>query len=130
MYLKNPDGRVFETDFPQYHKDCERLTKTEGLRLLQLQCAAELRPLFRPSKTVYAIIRKVSASGMTRYIDFYAYRKGRLEPLTYRMSVCLGWRLHDKGLVVGGCGMDMVFHTVDTLCRTIGLKKLPQYTIL
>lgn len=130
MYLRNPDGKVFESDFPQYHKDSEKLTKVEGKHLLQLQVAKELRPLFRPSKTIYAIIRKVSASGMTRYIDFYTYRKGHMERLTYRMSVCLGWRLHDKGLVVSGCGMDMVFATVDSLCRTVGLKKIPNYTIL
>lgn len=129
MYMRQ-DGYVFETDHPEYHKNAEKLPKAEGKRLLQVQTAKELRPLFRPSKTVYAVIRKVSASGMTRYIDFYAYRKGRMERLTYRMSVCLGWRLHDKGLVVGGCGMDMVFATVDSTCRTIGLKKLPNYTIL
>lgn len=130
MYLRNPDGRVFETDFPQYHKEAEKLSKVEGKRLLQLQIAKELRPLFRPSKTVYAIIRRVSASGMTRYIDFYTYRNGRMEPLTYRMSVITNWRLHEKGLVVSGCGMDMVFATVDVVTHTIGLKKIPQYVIL
>lgn len=129
MYMRQ-DGRVFETDHPEYHKAAEQLTKTEGKRLLQLQCAKELRPLFRPSKKVYAIIRKVSASGMTRHIDFYAYNKGRMEPLTYRMAVCLGWRYYKGNLVISGCGMDMVFHTVDSLCRTIGLKKIPQHIIL
>lgn len=129
MYMRQ-DGYVFETDHPEFHQHAEKLPNKEGKHLLQVQTAKELRPLFRPSKTVYAIIRKVSASGMTRYIDFYAYRKGRMERLTYRMSVCLGWRLHDKGLVVGGCGMDMVFATVDSLSRTIGLKNIPHYTIL
>ena len=130
MYMRDQDGHVFETDHPEYHKAAEKLSKTEGKRLLCEQFKAEYKKYFKPNRQIYCIIRKVSTSGMTRHMDFFVHEKDGLRCVTYGMSVILGWRYYKGNLVVNGCGMDMVFHTVDSICRTLGLKNLPHYNIL
>jgi hypothetical protein len=73
--------------------------------------------------TVYTIIRSVSASGMSRTISLKVARGGQILDLTYFASVVLGWPLVEKNgsraLRVGGCGMDMGFHTVYTLASIL-----------
>jgi hypothetical protein len=73
--------------------------------------------------TVYTIIRSVSSSGMSRTISLKVARGGQILDLTYFASVVLGWPLVEKNgsraLRVGGCGMDMGFHTVYTLARVL-----------
>lgn len=67
---------------------------------------------------VYAIIRHVARSGMSRNIGFVGFKPGDADPyhLTYRMSVAMGVKCHTiKGydvLRVQGAGMDMAWHTV------------------
>lgn len=73
--------------------------------------------------TVYTVLRSVSSSGMSRTISLKVAREGRILDLTYFASVVLGWPLVEKNgsraLRVGGCGMDMGFHTVYTLARVL-----------
>jgi hypothetical protein len=73
--------------------------------------------------TVYTIIRSVSSSGMSRTISLKVARGGQILDLTYFASVVLGWPLVEKNgsraLRVGGCGMDMGFHTVYTLASVL-----------
>jgi hypothetical protein len=73
--------------------------------------------------TIYTIIRSVSASGMSRTISLKVARGGQILDLTYFASVVLGWPLVEKNgsraLRVGGCGMDMGFHTVYTLASIL-----------
>jgi len=73
--------------------------------------------------TVYTIIRSVSSSGMSRTISLKVARGGQILDLTYFASVVLGWPLVEKNgsraLRVGGCGMDMGFHTVYTLASIL-----------
>lgn len=75
---------------------------------------------------VYCIIRSVSASGMQRTIDLFYITPGTKqrppEPswISYGAAQILGWRLHkDRGIIVKGCGMDMAFHTVYQLERSL-----------
>lgn len=75
---------------------------------------------------IYAGIDHVSASGMSWRISFYRVTKEkRIENVTYIIGWLTGWvkigeyssRGHymiDRGLHVGGCGMDMIFHTLYT----------------
>ncbi len=95
-------------------------TKTE-----KTEAISQLRKLVKPGRTVYGIIRHVSSSGMTRNIDFYVIHKGEPYFLTYYIGKALGYR-HDYrgrgGLVVQGCGMDMVFSVVYDLGRTLWPK--------
>lgn len=77
----------------------------------------DLREYDWKNDSLIAIIRKVSRSGMTRHIDFYS--KNHLHMLSGDIAKALDWRYSDDGVVVGGCGMDMVFHTVYCLTHAL-----------
>lgn len=75
--------------------------------------------------TIYTILRSVSASGMTRHISLVIPWKdevtgnlGFIHP-NYSAAKALGWKLTTKNgsdaIKVGGCGMDMGFHLVNSL---------------
>ena len=102
-----------------------------------------LRWLIKPGQTIYSIIRSVSASGMSRCIDFYTIERywyslgngkykqaNRMRFLTGYVSYVLGLPWANKeggirgGLRVNGCGMDMAYHCVYEL----GAKLWPKGT--
>lgn len=65
---------------------------------------------------VYAKVVHVSASGMSREIQFYLISKkdGSVYYISYTIAQALGWRYNDSynSVHVDGCGMDMIFHTL------------------
>lgn len=71
--------------------------------------------------TVYTVMRHVSSSGMTRYMDLYVMHDNRPSRITWQASKALEWTYDNKrdSLKVGGCGMDMGFHAVYTLARVV-----------
>lgn len=75
----------------------------------------------KPGDTVYTVVKKVSASGMSRHISCYIVRKGEIYDITYYVGVLLGERRSPdtEGLVISGCGMDMGFHTVHALSHRL-----------
>ena len=80
------------------------------------EAIARLRETLKPGDTVYTVLRSVSRSGMTRGIDAYKIEDGTpiwLSGLIARAGL-FSLNKHDC-LSVGGCGMDMGFHVVDTL---------------
>jgi hypothetical protein len=116
----------------------------------QQEAAAELRKLIKPGSTVYTVLRNVSSSGMSRVIDLLIvipdYRDiypegpdGRRDysakpkrKLVGHKIRSIGWTaakaMDDRwdndrgGIKVGGCGMDMGFHLVYNLGRTLWPK--------
>lgn len=104
-------------------------TKEEIARARQL--LTEL--LSKPNAIVYVVIRSVAASGMSRTMSFHIHTdERRLHDATRQFHAVLGWGLTPKGyLKVGGCGMDMVFHTVSSVCEALGLDytKIPHEVI-
>jgi hypothetical protein len=70
---------------------------------------------------IYGVVRDVARSGMSRTIDFYTIgtnHKGepRLVYLSGYMATVLGYsRTRQGALKVRGCGMDMIFHCVNSL---------------
>jgi hypothetical protein len=57
---------------------------------------------------------------MSRVISLYIVHNGEIVNITHRAAIITGWRESKKGgLIVSGCGMDMLFHTVYTLSRCI-----------
>lgn len=71
--------------------------------------------LLPKGETVYGIVRSVSASGMSRKIDFYAFENNKPMYLTGYFAELLGYTLPQRGfggIRVNGCGMDMIFHIV------------------
>lgn len=79
-----------------------------------------LRKFLRPGDTVYTVLRHCSRSGMTRHIDLYKLEKNdRIYLSGYAATVMGDSRSRDGAIVVGGCGMDMGFHLVYNLGRTL-----------
>jgi len=67
-------------------------------------------------KTVYTILRSVSASGMSRVIDMFYIKDG--QPITIHYSTNKVFNKRDgkrEGYKVSGCGMDMGFDLVSNL---------------
>ena len=71
--------------------------------------------------TIYTVLRHRAASGMTRFIDLYYIKDSRPLRITWQAAKALGWTYDIKreALRVGGCGMDMGFHTVYTLASVL-----------
>lgn len=94
-----------------------KYTKAEKAEALE-----QLRSVLRPGDTVYTILRHVSRSGMSRCIDPVVFTGKRgptyLRGMMARAGVFPMHRSGD-GPDVGGCGMDMGFHLVYNLGRTL-----------
>lgn len=80
-----------------------------------------LRKWAPPGTTVYTVLRRVSRSGMSRLIDLYVIRANKPVWLSFSAARVLGYpQDHRSGaLKVGGCGMDMGFHLVNSLSYKI-----------
>ena len=77
----------------------------------------------KEGQTVYTSIKSVSSSGMSRTMSLYVVDGDKIQNITYYVAQALDWPLVEKNgsrvLRVGGCGMDMGFHTVYTLARVL-----------
>jgi hypothetical protein len=61
---------------------------------------------------------------MSRDISLFYVKDNQVINITYYSGLALGWRIVDRNggsraVRVGGCGMDMGFHLVYTLSRTL-----------
>lgn len=76
-----------------------------------------VRKLAPPGSKVYAVIRSVARSGMSRRIDlFVTGENGDPRWLTGHASTILGRKGRPgEGIAISGCGMDMVRDLVDEL---------------
>jgi len=66
-------------------------------------------------RRILAVVESVSKSGMSRRIKFYCVIDNDTAWLTPWIAKLLGYSYDQNGLVVKGCGMDMVFHVLSTL---------------
>lgn len=91
--------------------------------MTQEEARDRLREMLKPGDTVHTIVRHVSASGMTRWIDCYAIsNRGELIYLTALTAWALGTdanRGKHDGIKREGCGMDMGFDLVYNLGRAL-----------
>lgn len=103
-------------------------SKAAQARRSKAEAADMLRRYLQPGSVVYATVRTVSRSGMSRRIDLYAiagpvgdfhHGKPFLARLSGFAARVLGWPCNDNGVRVDGCGMDMRFHLVECLSRTL-----------
>lgn len=88
----------------------------------QAQALEKLRELLPAGTTVYTILRKVSSSGMSRNISAIFIEDGEPRDITYLLiqsGLFKRARNNAEGVVVGGCGMDMGFHLVYSLSRSL-----------
>lgn len=121
-YMQDKFGNIFCTEYPEYHKDDIQLPQTKGKEMYKQQCKDKVKAMLEGVSAIYGIVRKVSSSGMSRDIDLYSIKDNQLQYLTGYASVILGYSLSkDRGMKVGGCGMDMVFHCVSSLAESVGI---------
>jgi len=92
----------------------------------RLDSLKTLREMLHPGDTVSTILRHVSRSGMSRRISLIVSRDGELVDITWDAARAMGETVknrsgyvQDAGIEVGGCGMDMGFHIVYNLSRTL-----------
>lgn len=86
-----------------------------------------LRHTVSEGATIYTVIRSVSRSGMSRRIDVLMFKGTHKYYLTTWMAT-LGiagmrqsmtdWQ-NGRGASIPGCGMDMGYHAVDSLCHRL-----------
>ena len=120
-FMQDTDGTIFQTESPEYHKQAEKLPQAKGKELYRAQCIDKVKTMLENVDTVYGIVRHVSASGMSRDIDLYIIADNRPVYLTEYASTILDYPMaKNRGMKVGGCGMDMVFHCVSSLAYAIG----------
>lgn len=92
------------------------MTKKQQAELERVNVFEQLSEICKPGTTIYTILRHVSRSGMCRHITFHIIRDNYVQNITYWVGAVLGLRQHkDGGLIVGGCGMDMGYHVVNSL---------------
>lgn len=97
------------------------MSKAPEKKAAQQQAAEYLRTLFPPGATVSTILLHASRSGMSRSIGVLAVEDGEVRDVSWAVARVLDWRFdRDRGGVkVSGCGMDMGFHLVYALSRTL-----------
>jgi len=92
------------------------------------QAKARLFELAPKGTRIYGIIRHVAPSGMSRVIDLLTITPGTnddgeliIRTLSYNAARVLGLKLSEKhgGVIVHGCGMDMLFWAVDALASRL-----------
>lgn len=141
VYYRTPDNYVYEIEStgilakdwatkytklsPSEGKAAYRQQSVDRLKSLIQQASAVLKP-DNSDPTVFSVVRSVAKSGMTRHIDFFLIVDGQLLCITGDISAVLGIRIAKTGgLFVQGCGMDMAYHIVDSVQRSIsGLPRL------
>lgn len=87
--------------------------------------------LSQTDSDIYGNVTSVAKSGMSRKIRFYlsmpkdSFRnKPYIWDITWHISRALELPMDDDGLKVSGCGMDMIFHTIDSLGYALDIKNL------
>ncbi len=87
----------------------------------QEEFIARLRETLKPGDTLYTTVKHVSRSGMQRSINIFQIEDNSPRWLSYWVAKALGWGFDDRreAVKVSGCGMDMGFHLVYSLSRTL-----------
>jgi hypothetical protein len=101
------------------------MTMTKAAKAVQDQERAntleKLRGWLRPGDTVQTILRHVSSSGMSRAISLIIVTDGEPFDISFWAARAMRDKIDERwgGIKVGGCGMDMGFHLVYSLSRTL-----------
>lgn len=127
-YLISQSGHAFESDHPEWHKDCRRVTKKEYLAAREKYARDYLLSLVKPGSRVYTQVNRVARSGMSRSISVYVPHDGDIVNVSAYVADLTGFR-RDKNvlaIIAEGCGMDMGFHTVYALGAALWPQGTPE----
>jgi hypothetical protein len=99
----------------------------------QAEARAYLLEILKPGSTVYTVCTHVAASGMSRVLELLvALQDENGKPYIRRITwlACkaagFSWSKAHEGLRIGGCGMDMGFHAVYCLGRSLWPDGTPE----
>lgn len=100
------------------------LTKKQQAEQERKEAGQRLRKQIKPGDTIQVIQRSVSSSGMMRRLSLFVVKNNHLIDITRDVALVTGFTFDRDywALKVGGCGMDMHFHTVYTLSRCLWPK--------
>lgn len=88
----------------------------------QAEAITRLREWIKPGDTIHTILRHVSKSGMFRIIELVKIDSdGSVKAIGWNAADAMGDKYDRErdGIRVSGCGMDMGFHLVYNLARTL-----------
>ena len=101
----------------------QRLTKKQKEQERE-EAIKYLRKMIRPGTEVYTLIRHVSRSGMSRDISCFIVKAHSICTIDWHVQRVLDYPFSkNQGIKVGGCGMDMGYHVVNSLSYALhGMK--------
>lgn len=84
---------------------------------------------FTENTRIYAIVRSVARSGMSRTMSFFMVEDGELINITHVVARVCGYKLNEDNwtIRVCGCGMNMIFFVLDIFANKLGFKKTPSW---
>lgn len=120
-FMQLTDGTVIQTDNPEIWTEAKPMTAKAGKEAYREQAREKLRKLLPVGSTAFTILRHVSGSGMTRRISVLVPLDGGILDVSGHVATALDYRRHDRdgGVIVGGCGMDMGWHLIYCLSRSL-----------
>lgn len=95
------------------------LTKKAEKAQERAKAIERLREWLPPGSTVYTVLGHVSRSGMQREIKAIVKLPNEVLDVSWLVARAIDHQLGTRGVVMGGCGMDMGFHLVYTLSATL-----------
>lgn len=94
---------------------------TKAQKQTQLEAIELLKTFIKPSGKITIVITHVSQSGMQRRMKVYS--KDMNSHLTHIVAEACDMSADDRGLKVGGCGMDMAFWLANHITHCLGYSK-------
>jgi hypothetical protein len=93
----------------------------------RVRAIEELRERLPPGSTIYTLVTHVARSGMVRdVVCLLAEPDGHIWNASWKVATATGHNVHNDGVRVGGCGMDMGFWLAQHLSYVLhGHKDAP-----
>lgn len=96
------------------------MAKSKAAQEYRKQSIQQLLDILKPGDVVLTNVNHVSQSGMSRDISCYVVRDNEVRDISWLVASAIDYPLaKNKGIRVGGCGMDMGFHVVYSLGRAL-----------
>lgn len=113
-YLVSNSGYAFESDHPEYHPECRKVTKKEYIAARKEHARKVLMGYLKPGSKVFTKVNRVARSGMSRSISVYVPHDGEIVNVSAYVADLTDMRRdkNDLAVIAEGCGMDMGFQTV------------------
>jgi hypothetical protein len=112
---------IMETNESHHAAHTDHLSRKERERQ---EAIDQLRKYMTPGSTVLTILRKVSTSGMTRWIDVHVIVNN--QPLRFTWTVAIALELpYDKkqeALKIKGCGLNVDFDVTYRIAQLLHAK--------